>query len=209
MQCIQVAAGLGVAIARGQQIEIGCSHAHVQSLVQRFLRQHGFRLRRLRQIGQALGQLQLRSERAIQTQRAHQPFTRSHCRLPGPCQLTGRLGVERLLPGPLQLAEVASLVHALGEFCAGFGRVHHLLKVGERLLCRNCLDPGLARIGRGLHHPRRTLQPRLLLHGFCRFQARGQIDEFQQRDGQHAADVEIDCAIALLDQPFEREHGIG
>jgi hypothetical protein len=118
---------------------------HVQSLSHR----NGFDVRLVarlgRQVRQALRQLELELI-APDAQKTREPLARRTLRLVGTCEAQGSVRIERLLAGARQLAEVAHLLHAASQFGACFGRLLHLPHVAHRLLRRDRLEVGLARV---------------------------------------------------------------
>lgn len=106
----------------------------------------GLVLRRLGQVGQALGQLKAR----LRAPQAHQPrelLARGQRCAFSPRQVLRRVSVEALLAHALQLVEVADLGHAARQLGAGLGGLLHLAHIAHRLLGRDRGEVGLAGFG--------------------------------------------------------------
>ncbi len=157
-----------------------------------------------RQVGQALGQ-QEGGLQAPQAQRSREPLACCTLNLPGARHAECGVGVERLLAGALERAEVARLCHASRELGAGLGRTHDLLRIAHAFLSGHGLHPGLARVGAVFEHAHG--------HGaLCGFEAQAcGVTQPGHRDQARQAEMKaaLDLALAAGFELAEREAGVG
>ena len=117
--------------------------------------------RLLGQVGQALGQLQRDRLAIVQSEHPHQLLARRGRGLLRRRQLRRRVRMENMLPCALEFAEVAHLLHPLGQLRAGLCRPVHLAGVNQQLLRGDRPHPGLADLADLVHHRRSELDARL------------------------------------------------
>ena len=134
----------------------------------------------------------------------HQLFTRCCGRVLCRSQLRYRLGIKALLPRPLQLVEIACLLHAARQFRTGLGRRIDLLRILQALLSGHRPHPGLAHLGDLVNHGGAELNLGLCNLALCDGLTSRQGQQLQQTKGQQAADLQLVAQAHAL----KREHRI-
>ena len=171
------------------KVELVPRQLNVQALFFRACSDHTGLVRCLGQVRQTVWQLQLCGLRIGQAELPHQLFTRCCGRVLCRSQLRYRLGIKALLPRPLQLVEIACLLHAARQFRTGLGRRIDLLRILQALLSGHRPHPGLAHLGDLVNHGGAELNLGLCNLALCDGLTSRQGQQLQQTKGQQAADL--------------------
>lgn len=139
------------------------------------------------QIGQAFGQ---REGIVAEAERAHQALAGNDRSLPRACELSCRVGVERLLAHLVEPAHVAGLHHASRQVVGSVGRFLDLLCVGGELLRRDRLEERLPRLGRRPNGIGRRAELRLFKVLACHLRACGKRQQAEDVEHHRAVDLQ-------------------
>jgi hypothetical protein len=126
-----------------------------------------------------------------------EPLALGYHRLPRPRQVRDRLGMEDLLPHPVQPGVVTRRLHAARKLGGRLGHEQHLLQVSHTFLRRDCVEPRLAGLGGDIEHLRRHRKLHLLEAAALDPGPQGNGQEIDDREGQRP----FDLALAAFRRP--------